>query len=274
VYATRIDGNGRFEWVSFAGDGVPGQGYGVALDAAGGVSVTGYVNARASFGTTAAGTRVEIDPMEGRGFVARWEPGGRIAWAQPVAGPAGEGRAIAVGELGQVIACGQFEGTARFGRGALAPTLTADFAEDRAGVYLVELSLNGEMRWARRLTGVGVWPWRARFAPAGELVIAGSFGAGVVLDPDGPRPTRVFSKGGNDAVFARLTAAGDLIWVAAGGGLGDDEAADVAGVSDGITWAVGGFSGPATFGGADSNLVTLTSGTEGNAFLMRYGDAR
>jgi hypothetical protein len=270
VYAARIDGNGRFEWVSFAGGGVPGQGYGVALDAAGGVAVTGYVNGRASFGTTGAGTLVEIDPAEGRAFVARWEPGGRIAWAQPLAGPEGEGKAIAIGDAGQVIACGQFEGSARFGRGASAPTLIADFAEGRSGVYLAELSLAGEPRWARRLTGVGVWPWRARFAPGGDLVIAGSFGAGIVLDPDGPRPTRVFSNGGDDAVFARLTAAGDLIWVAAGGGLGDDQASDVAGASDGFTWAVGSFTGPATFGTNASAVVTLTSGTDGNAFLMRY----
>jgi hypothetical protein len=271
VYVARINGDGRFEWVSFAGAGVPGQAYGVALDAAGGVAATGYVNGRAPFGTTTADTAIEVDPVEGRGFVARWESGGRIAWAQPLAGSEGEGKAIAIGDSGQIVACGQFEGSARFGREASAPTLTADFAEGRPAVYLAEFSSSGAPQWARRLTGVGIWPWRARFAPGGELVIAGSFGAGIVLDPDGPRPTRLFSNGGDDALFARLTPTGDLIWVAAGGGLGDDEAADVAGATDGFTWAVGSYTGPATFGTADSNLVTLTSGTDGNAFLMRYG---
>ena len=273
VYVARIDGDGRFAWVRFAGAGVPGQSYGVAMDAAGGIAATGYVNGRAPFGMTAAGTPVEIDPAEGRGFVARWESDGRIAWAQPLAGSAGEGRAVAIGDSGQIVACGQFEGSARFGRESSAPTLTADFAEGRPGVYLAELSPSGAPAWARRVTGVGLWPWRARFAPGGELVLAGSFGGGIVLDPDGPRPTRVFSNGGDDAVFARLTAGGDLIWVAAGGGLGDDEAADVAGASDGFTWAVGSYTGPATFGTASSTLVTLTSGTDGNAFLMRYGSA-
>jgi hypothetical protein len=245
----------------------------VAMDAAGGIAVTGYVNGRAPFGTTAVGTAIEVDPAQGRGFVARWESGGRIAWAQPLAGSAGEGRAVAIGDSGQIVACGQFEGSARFGREPSAPMLTADFAEGRPGVYLAEFSSTGAPHWARRLTGVGIWPWRVRFAPGGELVIAGSFGGGIILDPEGPRPTRVFSNGGNDAVFARLTAAGDLIWVAAGGGLGDDEAADVAGASDGFTWAAGSYTGPALFGSATSNLVTLTSGTDGNAFLMRYGSA-
>jgi hypothetical protein len=271
VYAARLDGDGKFVWVSFAGGGVPGQGHGVALDPAGGVAVTGYVNGRAAFGTTSAGAAVDIDPAQGRAFVARWEPSGRIAWAQPLAGPNGDGKAVAIGELGQIVACGQFEGTARFGREPTAPMLIADYADSQPGVYLAEYSLAGTPRWARRLTGVGVWPWRARFAPGGELVFAGSFGGGIVIDPEVPRPTRIFSKGGNDVLFARLTGAGELIWAAAGGGLGDDEAADVAAAADGFTWAVGSYVGPAMFGSDESQLVTLTSGTDGNAFLMRYG---
>ncbi len=269
VYAARLDGEGNFAWASFAGSGVPGQGHGVALDPTGGVLVTGYVNGLAGFGTTPAGTAVSINPAEGRGFVARWDADGEIAWAVPLAGPDGDGKAVAVAVDGAIVVAGQFEGRARFGTSDAAPTLIAD-AQGQPGAYLAGFSPEGRTRWARRLTGVGVWPWRTRFAPNGDLLVAGSFGGGIVLDPDGPRPTRMFSRGSDDVVFARATAEGELLWAAAEGGLGDDEAADITGARDGSVWGVGSYVGPARFGTEASATETLPSGTDGAGFLAHY----
>src|SRR6266496_1532355 len=55
VFAARLDGDGALAWARFAGGGVPGQGYGVAHDAAGAVAITGYVNGVAAFGNDASG---------------------------------------------------------------------------------------------------------------------------------------------------------------------------------------------------------------------------
>jgi hypothetical protein len=273
VFAARLDGDGTLAWARFAGGGVPGQGYGVAHDGAGAVAVTGYVNGVAAFGNDVNGAAVSIDPSVGRAFVARWDVAGRLLWAQPLGGPAGEGDAIAVGAAdGAIVAAGLFEGQARFGAGPSAPTLTAD-SPGKDGCYLAAFAPGGTTKWARRLAGIGVHAWRLRAAPDGALQIAASFGGGVVIDPDGLAAQTVFSSGGTDTLFARLGADGALRWAAAGGGPGDDQGADFAAAADGTTWAAGTYFGPASFGAGSAfgagTAVRLDSGTDGGSFLLR-----
>ena len=105
------------------------------------------------------------------------------------------------------------------------------------------------------------------------LLVAASFGGGIVLDPDGPTPRTLFSSGSVDALFARLAGDGSLRWATAGGGPGDEQGTDVASARDGTTWAVGLYHGPAKFGAGSAfgagAAVELDSGTDGGSFLMR-----
>jgi len=95
--------------------------------------------------------------------------------------------------------------------------------------------------------------------------LAASYGGRVELDPDGPHPVITTSRGDDDAVFVRLAQGGALTWATTGGGLGDDEGADLAAAFDGSFWAAGRYAGPATFG---AGVVTLDSGTGGGGFLL------
>ena len=272
VFAARLRGDGSLVWARFAGGGVPGQGYGVAHDATGAVAVTGYVNGVAPFGNDAAGAPAAIAPAVGRAFVARWDVDGRLLWAQPLGGPAGEGDAIALAAGGAVIAVGLFEGEARFGAAASAPRLTAD-SPGRPGAYVAAFGPDGATTWARRLAGSGVRPWRLRARADGDLLLAATFGGGVILDPDGASPLGLASSGGTDGVFAALAGDGSVRWATAGGGPGDDQGSDFAAAADGAAWAVGTYFGPAAFGqgaafGAGT-AVRLDSGTDGASFLLR-----
>ena len=273
VFAARMDGDGVLVWARFAGGGVPGQGYGVAHDGAAAVAVTGYVNGVAAFGNDVRGAPVSIDPASGRAFVARWDSGGRLLWAQPLGGPMGEGDAVAIGSGGAIVATGLFQGQARFGAGASAPTLIAD-SPGQDGTYLAAFAGDGATLWARRLVGIGIHPWRLRAGPDGDLLLAASFGGGIVLDPDGARPVTLFSTDrSTDALFARLGGDGSLRWASAGGGPGAEQGADFTAARDGTTWAVGTYFGPATFGAGSAfgagAAASLDSGTDGGSFLLR-----
>jgi len=272
VFAARLDGDGALAWARFAGNGVPGQCYGVAHDGAGVVAATGYVNGTASFGNDVNGAPVAIDPAVGHAFVARWDVAGRLLWAQPLGGMAGEGDAIAIAANGTIVATGLFAGEARFGAAASAPTLTAD-AVGSPGTYLAAFATGGATIWARRLVGSGIHPWHLRAASDGALLVAASFGGGIRLDPDGPTPLTVVSSGGTDALFARLADDGSLRWATAGGGPGDEIGADFAAARDGVSWAVGTYFGPAMFGDGSvfgaGTAVVLDSGTKGSSFLLR-----
>jgi hypothetical protein len=273
IFAARLNGDGLLQWARFVGGGVPGQGYGVAHDGSGAVAITGYVNGVAAFGNDVNGAAVSIDPAIGRAFVARWDVGGRLLWATPIAGPKGEGDAIAVVDGGAIVATGLFQGDVRFGAAASSPRLIAD-SPGLDGCFLAAFTPAGATMWARRFVGVGVRPWRLRAASSGDLLLAGSFGGGIVVDPDGATPVTVFSSGGStDALFARLGGDGALRWATAGGGPGDDQGSDFTSARDGASLAVGTYYGPAAFGKGSvfgaGTVLELESGTDGGSFLLR-----
>ena len=273
VFAARLGGDGALVWARFAGGGVPGQGYGVAHDRAAAVAVTGYVNGVAAFGNDVSGVPVSIDPAVGRAFVARWDAGGRLLWAQPLGGPAGEGDAIAVGAGGAIVATGLFQGQARFGAGAVGAGADRRFSrEGRRLRRRLRVQRRDDVGAASRRASASVRGACAA-APDGDLLVAASFGGGVVVDPDGPMPLTLFSSGDTDALFVRLGGDGALRWATAGGGPGGEQGADFTGAHDGTTWAVGTYHGPAAFGtgsafGAGA-AVRLESGTDGGSFLLR-----
>jgi hypothetical protein len=253
-------------WVGTAGSGVPAQAYAVAA-AANGAFATGYFNATATFGE---GTpqAITLSPDMGRAFVASWDWNGQLRWARPVAGPMGEGDAVAVTAGGDAVVAGTFEGKGTFPNTGGAMTLIAD-SPGQPGCFLAQLGgVDGSTVWARRLAGRGIHPWHVRAAAAGDLLVAASFGGNVVVDPDGPAPATVASAGDDDALVARLGPKGDLRWATPVGGLGDDEGSDVAEASDGFVWATGRYFGPVTFG-TGAAAVTLGSGTDGAGFILR-----
>jgi hypothetical protein len=267
IFVAGLDGtDGTLSWATFPGGQIPGQGYAVAIDVSGLVGVTGYVNGPAPFGTGPNGATITVDPAVGRAFVAGWSGQGQLAWALPLAGQMGEGDAIVDAPGGGFVAAGLFQGTATFGTGPVV-TLVSDVAS-QPGCFLAAVGQGGGLGWVRRLAGSGVHPWRVRRDGAGQLYLATSFGGMIQLDPDGPHPTHLTSKGDDDAAFIRLAADGVLGWVTTGGGLGDDEAADFAAGSGGTSWAAGRYSGPATFG-VGAGAITLDSGTGGGGFLLQ-----
>lgn len=267
IFVAGLDGtDGSLAWAAFPGGQIPGQGYAVAIDGSGLVGVTGYVNGPAPFGTGPSGGTVTVDPAVGRAFVAGWSSQGQLAWALPLGGPMGEGDAIVDAPGGGFVAAGLFQGTATFGSSPVV-TLVSDVAS-QPGCFLAAVGPGGAVGWVRRLAGSGVHPWRIRRDGAGLLYLAASFGGMIQIDPDGPHPTRITSRGDDDAAFLRLAADGTLGWMTPGGGLGDDEGSDFAAGSGGISWAAGRYAGPATFG-AGAGAVTLDSGTGGGGFLLQ-----
>ena len=103
VFAARLDGDGALAWARFAGGGVPGQGYGVALgaDRRRGHRLRqrrGVVRQRRQ-----RRARDRSIPPIGRAFVARWDAGGRLLVGAAARRAGGEGDAIAIGAGGAIV---------------------------------------------------------------------------------------------------------------------------------------------------------------------------
>ena len=273
VFAARLDGDGALLWARFAGGGVPGQGYGVAHDRRGAVAVTGYVNGVAAFGNDVSGAPVSIDPAMGRAFVARWDVAGRLLWAQPIGGPAGEGDAIADRGRWRHRRGGPVPGAGAVRRGRRRRRRCSRIHRD-ARALSARRSRRAARRCGRAGSSVSAFiPGACAPRPDGELLVAGSFGGGVVLDPDGAAPADHLC----EREHGRVVRAPRRGWRAALGDRGRRArrraGADFTGARDGTTWAVGTYHGPATFGAGAAfgagTAVTLDSGTDGGSFLLR-----
>lgn len=134
--------------------------------------------------------------------------------------------------------------------------------------YVARWSANGDVEWFIVLAGTGDDTLDGiALGPTGDLVVVGSVAQSATWKLGGvagPAPVN----GPTDAVVARITAEGDVVWVRTAGGSGVD-AARAVDVDAAGNIAVGGtFTGPATFG-----AHTLTSVGTTDGFIARYAPA-
>ncbi len=230
---------------------------GIAVDGQGSSYVTGHFQGSTAFGTI---------PLAGSGltdvFVAKLDRQGQVLWARAFGGPgADEGRAIAVDSTGSVVATGAFFGTVDFDPGPGRTELTSAGSSD---AFLLRLTPDGDLAWARRLGGkLGDAGMRVAAGSQGETWVAGSFqGSTELFD----------SAGKTDAFLARFDAAGALTWARRIGGFKDDDARGVAAGRNGEVWVAGNFEETAGIGPGGGSLALQSAG-KSDIFVLRLDAA-
>jgi hypothetical protein len=113
VFVAKYDASGVHQWSRGFGGTSNDDGYGVAVDAAGDVAITGYFRDTADFGGDDL-----ISAGENDIFVARYSAGGVYQWSKRF-GDIGfdSGRGVAMNGPGDVVATGDFKGIVDFGGG-------------------------------------------------------------------------------------------------------------------------------------------------------------
>jgi hypothetical protein len=230
---------------------------GVAVDGKGGSYVIGQFQGSSTFGTiTLAGSGLTDV------FVAKLDRQGQVLWARAFGGPgADEGHAIAADSAGNVAITGSFSGAVDFDPGAGRTELTSAGGSD---AFLLRLTPDGDLAWARRLGGkLADAGTRVAVGAKGETWVAGSFqGSMEGLD----------SAGKTDAFLARFDEAGSLSWARRIGGLKDDEARGVAAGRNGEVWVAGNFEETAGIGPSGGTL-NLQSAGRSDVFVLRLDAA-
>lgn len=245
LFVAKIGSDGFWQWAKRAGT----TGVDTAYDA---VAVTGGVvfAGRFSGSNVAFGSSITRSSSGGSSdvLVARMSDSGDWVWVATAGGASVDDYASGLDVLGDgdVVAVGQFAGTATFG----SATLTSNGLTDL---------------FAARIDGsTGSWEWavsagssslangdtatRVSASTGSGIYVSGTVGGTTVFGA-----TTLTTAGGTDAFVANIDADGTWVWATSFGGTGADGAYSVSANGDGVIVA-GVFSGTGTFG-----TTTLTS---------------
>lgn len=134
-------------------------------------------------------------------------------WAKQIGGTGSdEVAAITTDAKGNVVAVGNFQGTADLDPGAGVTNLTS--AGDR-DAFIIKLDANGDLLWARQLGSTGRdRALKVKTDTAGNVYVIGSFIGSVDLDPGPGSSIYVSGLSGTieDVFVLKLDAAGNTIW--------------------------------------------------------------
>ena len=179
-----------------------------------------------------------------------------------------EGRGIAVGNLGQVLLTGSFQGNIDFGGAQLSSAGAYD-------LYVTELDGGGSHQWS---SGYGANNDQAASAVAidsgGAIWLTGSFGGTLFFGGTG-----LLLGNGEDVFVAKLDPSGTPLWAADYGAANPQRGNDIAVGPQGQVVVVGEMQSTATFGGAQLSsaggldVFVAQLDSDGNhLWSQRFGD--
>jgi hypothetical protein len=265
VFVTKLDPSGGHLWSKQFGANGYQTGYGVAMDPAGNVIVTGNFTGTMSFGgapLTASGP--------GDVFVVKLDGSGAHQWSKRFGTSSGQvGYRVAVDGSGNVLLVGVFYGTIDFGGGVLTSAGAGD-------IFVAKLDPDGNHVWSKRFGDVGNETGYAIAADGmGNVFLTGTtdgaidFGGGSLA-----------GGGGGDIFVTKLDPAGGHLWSKRFGDAADQVGYALAVDGAGSVSLSGMLYGAADFGGGlrtsagGSDIFVAKLDTDGgHLWSAVFGDA-
>jgi hypothetical protein len=185
---------------------------------------------------------------------------------------------VAAWEDGSVYVVGDF----RADELDFAANLLSNASPGQSDAYVVRLDATGQPQWAVGLSGIGdEYLDAVSLLPGGGVVVVGEFDSEEALFGEDELTNHISDAytPASDAVVARLSSEGEVLWSRVYGGFGEETLDDVAGDNAGNILLVGEFSGAQSwFGGdplypactpADSDLVVAKLSGQGSQIWSR-----
>jgi len=289
IYIVKLDPAGKLIWgKAVGGDGSVDQGYGVALDEAGNVYVTGNFSGKADFnpGTRPEDTFFLKTPttISTDIFVLKLDPAGNFVWARQFASTGGgdAGRAI-TSKAGFVYTTGYFQGKADFNPGTNpADTFYLSATGGTTGsidIFISKLDTAGNFVWAGAVGGATNSTFNElgtgiTVDESGNIYCAGNFTNNADFDPGpGVQPLTSATTTKPDAFILKLDSAGNYIWARRAGGTQSDKAYRIAYDGGDGLYISGSFEATADLDPDPVNTAILTSAGLSDAYLLKLDTA-
>ncbi len=239
AFVAKLDPAGYWVWAKGAGGTAGDQAYGIGLDNAGNIYVTGYFAGTADFFMNILTSQGSDDI-----FVAKLDPDGNWQWAISAGGPGQDGGYwLAADGAGNSYITGAFVYTAQFGGSILTSWGGID-------LHVSKVDTNGNWLWTRQGGGpADDHGFGICLDPAGGVYLSGNSAGNAVYGG-----TSLSGLGAWDIVAAKLDNSGNWDWALLTGSSSNDTALEVAACSGGYVYLTGVFSLSTPFG-----ATTLTS---------------
>ncbi len=255
IFVAKYSANGTHLWSKRFGSANEDVAYGVAVDAAGNVLLTGFFSASADFG----GGTLSSQYFDRDVFVVKLSPTGAHVWSENFSSTSSDiGQAIAVDAAGNVAVTGFFTGSIDFGTGRLTARKEDIFVAKFAGS-------DGHAVWAKSFGGIDVDRGQGvAFDHSGNVIATGLVYNGTVDFGGGPLSTGY----DQDGFVVKLTGAtGAHMWSNLIGGDNIDAGLGVtADANDNVTLS-GYFENTADFGGI---FLTSSGNASADIFVVNY----
>ncbi len=207
VFLAKYDPNGVFLWAKSIGGPGADQGWGVAVDGAGSVYITGYF-AVSGADFNRGGSGGALTSSGGNDiFLVKYDLNGVFVWAKSMGGTGADiGRGVGVDGVGNVYVTGVFSANgADFNRGGSGGALISAGAND---IFVAKFDIGGTFSWAKSMGGSGGDIGTAVAVDANDNVYATGYFAGQGAEFNrGGNDGAISSAGVNDVFLVRLSQA-------------------------------------------------------------------
>lgn len=278
------DGN-MSGWIQGPGGPKQDTADGIASDREGGVYAAGTFTDTLNVGDDSIAGAGKTD-----GFLIRFDPDGKPLWTVAIGGAEADRlHDVSSDADGNAYVSGTVRGPVDLDRDG-----DADIPASSADTFLIaSFDPDGQLRWSRTFEGNGMVRVSTIFAGKdGAVYVGGAYMNGVLdVDADGTsdvpeaainRAPRGPADVDMNAFYARLSTAGDVVWVNAVSGPGVQVVGALAVADNGDLVVLGGYLDDADFDGdGDTDLEWLSLGSEqvwktgqdGSTFLLRASPA-
>ncbi|MBL7911678.1 MAG: T9SS type A sorting domain-containing protein [Bacteroidia bacterium] len=268
IFVLKLDASGNFLWARQMGGSSTDYGYSIKVNSSG-VYISGFFNGVSEFNQLPA-TQTLSSVGGTDAFVAKLNINGNFLWAKQIGGTASEiAYSITVDAFGDVILCGNFEGTADFDPSANVSSLTSSGSSD---IFISKLDASGSFVWAKNLGGsladIGM---AITTNTLGEIYTTGYFQALADFDPSSSNYTLSSFGGSTDIFISKLDVSGNFIWAKAIGGSSNDLCNAIALDVSGYVYMTGSFNGTIDFD-PNSTVNNLTSVGSKDIFILKIDD--
>ncbi|MBI5775236.1 MAG: immunoglobulin domain-containing protein, partial [Verrucomicrobia bacterium] len=239
VFLAKYTRDGTPIWVATGGSTGTDIHEGVAADSNGNVCIVGRFGGTATFGSHSI-TSSGLNDV----FIVKYDSAGNALWARSAGGLTNDyGHAVAMDSAGNVYVAGEFSQSATFD----TVTLTSSGLQDS---FLAKYDSAGNFQWVRQQGSSGSdLPWGVATDSAGNILLAGQYAGSLTIGSD------TLTNSGTDSFFAKYAPDGTALWARRAGGPNTDFPRRITMDNLDNVYAVGTFTGTATFGSTNVTAV-------------------